>query len=360
MSLAVSKDNSLNLDAYDYDLPEELIAQYPLPVRSASRLLALDGSTGEIQDLELNAVGGLLKPGDLLVFNDTKVVPARLYGHKASGGRVEFLIERILDDHTALAIAGTNKPLRVGHIVTLVKDNKTTTVSVTSRTGELFTLEFKDKKVGDVLAAFGHVPLPPYIRRADEAVDHDRYQTVFASCPGAVAAPTAGLHFDFNLLNALKAQGIRHGFLTLHVGAGTFQPIRQQNITEHRLHSEWLSIPSALCKQIKQTQDEGRKIVAVGTTSVRALETLARTKKIEPYEGNTDLFLYPGQSFHIVDAMITNFHLPRSSLLMLVCAYAGTDNTLKAYSYAVRHRYRFYSYGDAMFLTPQHRKARSC
>ena len=360
MSLAISKDNNLNLEVYNYELPEELIAQHPLPVRSASRLLVLDGSTGGTKDLDLVGIDSLLDPGDLLVFNNTKVIPARLYGRKESGGHVEFLVERILDHHRVLALAGSNKPLRVGHSVTLEKNGEITAVEVTSRTGELFTLEFKDKKVGDVLAAFGHVPLPPYIRRADEAVDHDRYQTVFASCPGAVAAPTAGLHFDFNLLNALKAQGIRHGFLTLHVGAGTFQPIRQQNITEHRLHSEWLSIPSALCKQIKQTQDEGRKIVAVGTTSVRALETLARTKRIEPYEGNTDLFLYPGQSFHIVDAMITNFHLPRSSLLMLVCAYAGTDNTLKAYSYAVRHRYRFYSYGDAMFLTPQHRKARSC
>ena len=360
MSLAVSKDDNLNLEAYDYDLPEELIAQYPLPVRSASRMLALDGGTGEIQDLELNAIGNLLEAGDLLVFNNTKVVPARLYGHKASGGRVEFLIERILDDHTAIALAGSNKPLRVGHIVTLVKDNKSTTVSVSGRTGELFTLVFKDEPVGEVLAAFGHVPLPPYIHRPDEAVDHDRYQTIFASRPGAVAAPTAGLHFDFTLLDALKAQGIRHGFLTLHVGAGTFQPIRQQNIAEHRLHSEWLSIPSALCEQIKQTQDEGKKIVAIGTTSVRALETLARTKKIEPYEGNTDLFIYPGHSFYIVDAMITNFHLPRSSLLMLVCAYAGTGNTLKAYSHAVRHRYRFYSYGDAMFLTPQRKKNPLC
>ena len=359
MSLAISKDNGLSLGAYDYDLPEQLVAQRPLPARSASRLLALDGSTGENRDLEFNAIGSLLVSGDLLVFNNTKVIPARLFGRKASGGRVEFLIERIVDDHTALALAGSNKPLRIGHTVTLEKGNNITSASVTGRKGELFTLTFEDGPVADVLAALGHVPLPPYIRRPDDALDCDRYQTVFASCPGAVAAPTAGLHFDYALLNALEAQGVQHGFLTLHVGAGTFQPIRQQNITDHRLHAEWLSIPSLLCEQIKRAQGEGKKIVAVGTTSVRALETLARTEKIEPYEGNTDLFLYPGQPFLMVDAMITNFHLPRSSLLMLVCAYAGTDNTLKAYRHAVRHRYRFYSYGDAMFVTP-HPRARLC
>ena len=359
MSLAVSKDNGLSLDAYDYDLPEDLIAQRPLPVRSASRLLALEGNKGEIRDLELNAIGSLLEPGDLLVFNNTKVIPARLHGHKASGGRVEFLIERIVNDHTVLALAGANKPLRVGRTVTIEKGVETTTAYVKSRTGELFTLLFEDKPVDEVLAIFGHVPLPPYIRRPDDALDLDRYQTVFASCPGAVAAPTAGLHFDYTLLNNLEAQGIHLGFLTLHVGVGTFQPTRQQNISDHRLHSEWLSIPAALCEQIRQVRGEGKKIVAVGTTSVRALETLARTKEIEPYEGNTDLFLYPGQPFHMVDAMVTNFHLPRSSLLMLVCAYAGTGKTLKAYRHAVQHKYRFYSYGDAMFVTPQP-KARLC
>ena len=359
MSLAISKDNNLSLEVYNYELPEELIAQHPLPVRSASRLLVLDGSTGETKDLDLVGIGSLLEAGDLLVFNNTKVIPARLYGRKESGGRVEFLVERILDHHRVLALAGSNKPLRVGHSVTLEKNGEITAADITNRKSELYTLEFKERAVAEVLEAFGHVPLPPYIRRGDNEFDRDRYQTVFARYPGAVAAPTAGLHFDHALLNSLEIQGIQQGFLTLHVGAGTFQPIRQRNISQHRLHSEWVSIPSSLCEQIRRTRREGKKIIAVGTTSVRALETLARTNEIEPYEGTTDLFLYPDQPFYMVDAMITNFHLPRSSLLMLVCAYAGTDNTLEAYRHAVRHRYRFYSYGDAMFVTPQP-KARIC
>ncbi len=355
----------MHLEDFDYDLPPELIAQHPLPRRSASKLLSLGGDSGRLRDLEFENIIDLVHAGDVFVFNDTRVVPARLYGRKATGGRVEFLLERELDDHTILALAGSNKPLRAGHRITLENKNGSVDAKIVERRAEFFVLNFENLRVSEVLDRFGHVPLPPYIHRVGRdkdqhnGQDQDRYQTVYSNKPGAVAAPTAGLHFDEPLITALRARGARCVFLTLHVGAGTFQPIRESNPLLHRLHAERVFIPKSVCETVLGARAGGNRIVAVGTTSVRALETLAITGKRGAFEGDTELFLYPGKKFRIVDAMITNFHLPRSSLLMLVCAFAGTDNTLAAYRHAVRCRYRFYSYGDAMFVTPQ-REAQSC
>ncbi len=359
MSLVASKTSSPTLDEFDYSLPQELIAQCPLPARSDSRLLTLAGSNGRFEDRAFRDVQHLLQPGDVLVLNDTKVIPARLYGRKATGGRVELLVERVLSAHAFLAMAGTSKPLRVGHEIFLEKNGTTITATVSGRRGDLVVIACQQKSVRWILNKLGHMPLPPYIRRPVQSLDCDRYQTVYASVPGAVAAPTAGLHFDDALITGLEESGVRCVFLTLHVGAGTFQPIRQHSIADHHLHQEWISVPPQVCEEVLRARRQGNKVVAVGTTSVRALETVARTGAMRAYTGETDLFLYPGQPFYAVDAMITNFHLPKSSLLMLVCAFAGTNNTLRSYAHAVRHGYRFYSYGDAMYITPDPR-ARRC
>ena len=365
----------MRLQDFDYKLPPELIAQHPLPKRTASRLLFLAGESGQIRDLEFPNIIDLVSAGDVFVFNDTKVIPARLYGRKATGGRVEFLLERVLDDHTVLALAGSNKPLRVGQRVILENDGSSVDAIIVERRAELFVVRIEELRVSEVLERFGHVPLPPYIHRSgqnkdqskdqdedqDEGQDEDRdrYQTVYAQKPGAVAAPTAGLHFDEPLMTALRARGVNCVFLTLHVGAGTFQPIRERNPLLHRMHPERVSIPDSVCETVMDARAGGKRIIAVGTTSVRALETLATIGNHRAFEGETELFLYPGKKFRLVDAMITNFHLPQSSLLMLVCAFAGTGNTLAAYRHAVRAKYRFYSYGDAMFVSPQH-EAHSC
>ncbi len=351
MSSVVFKDLSPDLRTFDYHLPEELIAQFPLPDRTSSRLLCLEGDGGQLRDLQFPDIIDLVGAGDVLVFNNTRVVPARLQGRKATGGRVELLVERILDENKVLSLAGSNKPLRVGSALRLEKGDDAADAVVTERRGEFFLIEFARDGAQDVLDRLGHMPLPPYIRRPNLDQDRERYQTVYASLPGAVAAPTAGLHFDERLMESLRKRGVQCVFLTLHVGAGTFQPIRVSNPLDHRMHPEWVSIPGSVGQAVSAAKARGNKVVAVGTTSVRALETLALRANAVSFEGYTDLFLYPGKRFKLVDAMITNFHLPRSSLLMLVCAFAGTENILNAYRHAVASGYRFYSYGDAMFVT---------
>jgi S-adenosylmethionine:tRNA ribosyltransferase-isomerase len=332
---------------FHYELPPELIAQTPLPERGASRLLTLDGGSGALADREFSAMAELLAPGDLLVLNDTRVLPARAYGSKASGGRLELLLERILAAHAARVQIKVSRSPRPGARLTL---DGGAVAWVRSRSGNLFDLEFDC----DVLAYFqahGELPLPPYIGRAADASDLQRYQTVYARQAGAVAAPTAGLHFDTAMLDALVQRGVEHAFLTLHVGAGTFSPVRTDRIEDHVLHAEWLRVDAALCGQIEAARARGGRVVAVGTTSVRALETAARQGIIEPFEGDSRLFIYPGFKFNVVDCVVTNFHLPESSLLMLVSAFAGYEHTMQAYRHAVAARYRFFSYGDAMFVT---------
>ncbi|HET7569776.1 MAG TPA: tRNA preQ1(34) S-adenosylmethionine ribosyltransferase-isomerase QueA [Gammaproteobacteria bacterium] len=332
-----------------YDLPDELIAHYPLPERSASRLLCLDGASGAFADRHFTDLVELLQPGDLLVLNDTKVIPARLLGRKAeTGGAVEILIERIVSSRQFLAHARVSKPLRTGGRVALEGGGE---VAVAAREGELYRFEAED--VAALIERSGHVPLPPYIGRADEALDRERYQTVYAREAGAVAAPTAGLHFDQALLDALAARGVERTFVTLHVGAGTFQPVREDDVRDHRMHAEYAVVPEAVCNAAAAARARGGRVVAVGTTAVRSLETAARDGELVPFAGDTKLFIYPGFRFNVVDAMITNFHLPESTLLMLVSAFAGREHVLAAYRHAVAERYRFFSYGDAMFVTPQ-------
>ncbi|MGE5241627.1 MAG: tRNA preQ1(34) S-adenosylmethionine ribosyltransferase-isomerase QueA [Bacteroidota bacterium] len=334
---------------FHYSLPAELIAQFPASPRTASRLMHLDGASGAVRDLRFTDLPTLLRAGDLLVFNDTRVIPARVHGRKDSGGRIEVLVERIRDAHRVLAQVRASKPPKPGQKLALEGGM---TAEVRGREGEFYELTFDgEAPVAEVLERIGHVPLPPYIARPDETTDRERYQTVYARHRGAVAAPTAGLHFDAAMLVALEARGVERAFVTLHVGAGTFQPVRADDIREHRMHAESLSVPQATCDQIHAAKREGRRVVAVGTTVVRALETAARDGTIAPYEGETDIFIYPGYRFRAVDALLTNFHLPESTLLMLVCAFGGTANVLSAYRHAVENKYRFYSYGDAMFVT---------
>lgn len=336
---------------FDYDLPEALIAQYPAEPRSASRLLALNGQTGEIRDLRFIDLANVLGPDDLLVFNNTRVLPARLFGRKESGGRMEVLIERILDAHRVLAQVRASKPLQAGGRVLLEED---VTACVIARRGSFYELRLDSAEpVTSVLERIGHVPLPPYITRPDAAVDRKRYQTIYAEVPGAVAAPTAGLHFDDAMFARLRPAGVETAFVTLHVGAGTFQPVRTHDVRDHRMHSEYVEIDEHVTTRIGAARARGGRIIAVGTTVVRVLETAAQRGPIDRFAGESDLFIYPGYRFQIVDAMVTNFHLPRSSLLMLVCAFAGTNHVLRAYRHAVARCYRFFSYGDAMFVTPQ-------
>ncbi len=334
---------------FHYFLPPELIAQYPASPRTASRLLVLEG--GVLRDQRFTDLPALLQAGDLLVFNDTRVIPARLYGIKDSGGRVEALVERVLGARQVLVQVRASKPPRPGQKLALEGG---VTAEVRDRVGEFYVLSFDgDEPVTEILDRIGHVPLPPYIARPDETDDRARYQTVYARHRGAVAAPTAGLHFDAALLARLAEQGVDSAFVTLHVGAGTFQPLRVDDIHAHRLHAETLSVTPAACDKISAAKSAGRRVVAVGTTVVRALETAARDGRIASYEGETDIFIYPGYRFRVVDALLTNFHLPESTLLMLVCAFGGTENVLTAYRHAVEQKYRFYSYGDAMFVAPK-------
>jgi S-adenosylmethionine:tRNA ribosyltransferase-isomerase len=330
---------------FDYDLPEELIAQQPLAERGGSRLLHL-GAGDAMVDLRFRDLYHLLTADDLLVVNETRVIPARLFGRKASGGRVEMLLERVLAADLALVQLRASHAARAGG---RIEFEGGAVAVVTERRGPFFVLKF-DAPVVDVLDRAGHVPLPPYIHRADEQADRDRYQTVFAREPGAVAAPTAGLHFDQALFDQLAAHGVRRVALTLHVGAGTFAPLRAEQLDAGRLHPERLSVGADVVAAVADTRARGGRVVAVGTTVVRALETAAAGGIAAPFTGETDLFIRPGFSFRAVDALVTNFHLPRSSLLMLVCAFGGTGRVLAAYRHAVAARYRFFSYGDAMFL----------
>jgi S-adenosylmethionine:tRNA ribosyltransferase-isomerase len=339
----------LTVDDFDFDLPAALIAQHPAPSRTASRLLHV--STAALADLRFTDLPSLLAPGDLLVFNDTKVIRARLFGQKDSGGQVEVLIERIVDARHALAQVRASKSPKPG---TKLRLADAFDVTVTGRAGaaqEFFALELPEG--GDfwqLTEAHGRLPLPPYITHAAGSDDESRYQTVFAREPGAVAAPTAGLHFDETMLAELRAQGIEQAWLTLHVGAGTFQPVRVTNIAEHRMHSERFDIPQATVDAIAATRARSGRVIAVGTTSLRALESGARSGELQAGAAETEIFITPGYRFRVVDRMITNFHLPKSTLLMLVSAFAGFDTIRTAYTHAIAERYRFFSYGDAMLL----------
>ena len=335
---------------FHFDLPPELIAQRPAATRSASRMLALDGASGSRRDLQFRDFPSLLSPADLLVFNDTRVIPARAFGLKESGGRVEILLERALTADTALVQLRASKGLKPGAAVKLAGGHS---ASMLGRQGDLFHLRFSCE-VADFFEAHGEIPLPPYISRQAERDDRERYQTVYARILGAVAAPTAGLHFDADTFAALEARGIRHTFVTLHVGAGTFQPVRADDIEGHEMHEEYLEVSEAACAEIEATRAAGGRVIAIGTTVVRSLETAAGQGRrvVAPYRGATRIFIKPGHRFRAVDAMVTNFHLPESTLLMLCAAFVGRETLLAAYEHAVRAQYRFFSYGDAMFLTP--------
>ena len=339
----------MQLNEFSFELPDHLIARYPLDERTASRLLCLDGSTGEITDANFVDLKQLIKPGDLLVFNNTRVIPARLNARKESGGKVEILIERLISDTEALAhIKASNSPKAGTKII--LEDN--TVLEVTGRQDSLFQLKaINNTDLLQILDAIGHMPLPPYIDRPDESSDRERYQTVYSQHKGAVAAPTAGLHFSESIIQELKEQGVDTGFVTLHVGAGTFQPVRVDNILEHKMHSEWFEVTEELIEQVAQTKARGGRVIAVGTTSIRCLESAASSGELKSFSGDTDIFIYPGYQFKIVDALVTNFHLPESTLIMLVSALAGSQNVKNAYKHAVEKEYRFFSYGDAMFVT---------
>ena len=337
---------------FDYHLPSDLIAQYPLAERTASRLLHV--ADQQCFDRVFSDIINLINPGDLLVFNNTKVIPARLHGEKETGGKVEVLIERILDEHRVLAHVRASKSPKTGSKLILESDLQ---VEMLARQCELFELKFlSDSNVIELLEQYGHMPLPPYIERADEQSDQQRYQTVYARHPGAVAAPTAGLHFDNDLLEALKAKGVNFAYVTLHVGAGTFQPVRCEKIEDHHMHAEYIDVDETIVEQINHTHQQGGRVIAVGTTAVRSLESAAKSGQLGEYKGDTDIFIYPGYKFKVIDALITNFHLPQSTLLMLVSAFGGYDSIMAAYEHAVNSNYRFFSYGDAMFIEKQNAK----
>ncbi len=338
----------MQLSDFRFDLPVELIAQRPLPLRAASRLLSLDGPSGLLRDLVFTDLPELLRPGDLLVFNDTRVMRARLYGRKETGGRVEILIERLPAPAQALAHLRASKPPRTGGRILLEGGE---VLEVRGRDGELFRLHAPDADFQTLMSRYGHMPLPPYIQRPDDESDLARYQTVYARREGAVAAPTAGLHFDTETLQQLTDRGIGSAHVTLHVGAGTFQPVRTERLDDHPMHAEWLEVDQATCERVRAARSAGGRVIAVGTTSVRSLETAAADGDLKPYRGDTRLFIRPGYRFRAIDALVTNFHLPESTLLMLVCAFAGYEPVMAAYRHAVAQRYRFFSYGDAMFLT---------
>lgn len=333
---------------FHFDLPETLIAQHPLARRTDSRLLALDGPSGERQDLQFSDLPSLLNPGDLLVFNDTRVIPARLAARKETGGRIEIMIERLLAPERVSAQIRASKSPKPGSLLLLANGER---LEVEGRDEDLFLLRALETDWADLMERHGQMPLPPYIQRAAESEDSARYQTVYAARPGAVAAPTAGLHFDESLLARLSQMGVQTTTLTLHVGAGTFQPVREEDLDRHRMHAEWLEVSQQVVDQVAATRQGGGRVVAVGTTSVRSLETAASDGELRAFTGDSRLFIRPGYGFRVVDAMITNFHLPESTLLMLVSAFAGYEQIMAAYTHAIAERYRFFSYGDAMFLT---------
>jgi len=339
----------MQLSDFDYELPPELIAQHPLPERTGSRLMCLGGSPGVIQDRRFSELPRHLRRGDLLILNDTRVIPARLFGRKETGGRIELLVERVLDAHRLLAQLRMSKSPRPGSRIHISDD---AVLEIEGRRDEFFVLRNRGMiPLGALLEKYGHTPLPPYIRRPDSEPDRERYQTVYAQIPGAVAAPTAGLHFDPPLLGELRSAGVEVSKITLHVGAGTFQPVRVEDLAAHRMHPEQTAVSSQVCEAIDTCRTRGGRVVAVGTTVVRALETAARCGTLRPFSGDTRIFIHPGFPFQVVDVLLTNFHLPKSTLLMLVSAFGGHARVMAAYRHAVAAGYRFYSYGDAMLLT---------
>tara|TARA_R110000737_G_scaffold261473_2_gene269620 strand:+ start:733 stop:1782 length:1050 start_codon:yes stop_codon:yes gene_type:complete len=337
----------MRLSDFAFDLPDELIARHPLAERRSSRLLCLEGPSGALSDRHFADLLDYLRPGDLMVFNNTRVIPARLFGRKETGGQLEVLVERVLDEYRVLAHIRSSKSPKPGSRILLDGEG---VAEMVARHDALFELRFAEP-VLPLLDRIGHMPLPPYIDRPDEEADRERYQTVYAKRQGAVAAPTAGLHFDQALLQAIADKGVATAEVTLHVGAGTFQPVRVERIEDHVMHQEWLEVGPEVVAAVEQCKARGGRVIAVGTTSVRSLESAARDGQIKPFTGDTDIFLYPGKTFHVVDALVTNFHLPESTLLMLVSAFAGYPETMAAYAAAVAGGYRFFSYGDAMFIT---------
>lgn len=335
---------------FKFDLPEGQIAQHPLEQRSASRLLHLDRNAGETTDGQFAELSRLLRPGDLLVRNNTRVIPARMFARKTTGGRVEIMLERLLSPTACIAQLRASKTPRTGTELVLENGN---ILVVSGREGSFFQLELQDPSLSlsDQMSELGHMPLPPYIQREDNPLDRERYQTIYASRAGAVAAPTAGLHFDNDLLERLNEMGVESTEVTLHVGAGTFQPVRADRLEDHEMHSEYLEVSAECCRAVRAAKERGSRVIAVGTTSVRSLETAASEGELKPYSGDSRLFIYPGYKFRVIDGMVTNFHLSESTLLMLVCAFAGTEKTLAAYRHAVQEGYRFFSYGDAMLVT---------
>lgn len=347
---------SMQVSDFHFELPNELIARYPQPERTASRLLQLEGPTGQITDGHFTDVLDQVQQGDLLVFNNTRVIPARMFGRKASGGKLEVLVERMLDEESILAHVRCSKSPKPGTELFLGENDEYKAVMV-ARHDALFEIKFvSDKTVLEILNEVGHMPLPPYIDRPDEDADKERYQTVYNQKPGAVAAPTAGLHFDEALLEQIKAKGVEFAYVTLHVGAGTFQPVKVDNINDHHMHAEYVEVPQEVVDAIAATRARGGRIIAVGTTSVRSLESAAQDAlkkgtELVPFFGDTEIFIFPSYEYQLVDCLITNFHLPESTLIMLVSAFAGYDSVMAAYQHAVDNQYRFFSYGDAMFIT---------
>lgn len=346
---------------FHFELPDELIARYPTAERTASRLLYLNGESGEYRDQQFHTLLDHIEQGDLLIFNNTRVIPARLYGRKASGGKLEVLIERVLDEHRCLAHIRASKAPKEGSEIVLGEDKlgegNGIHALMTARHDALFELHFQHQSpLLELLQQAGHMPLPPYIDRPDEQADQERYQTVYNKVPGAVAAPTAGLHFDDLMLQKLKEKGVETAFVTLHVGAGTFQPVRVEHIYDHKMHSEYAEVSQEVVDKILATKARGKRVICVGTTSVRSIESAAQAvvesgQLIAPFNSDTAIFLHPGKTFRVVDALVTNFHLPESTLIMLVSAFAGYRNCMNAYAHAVAEKYRFFSYGDAMFIT---------
>lgn len=349
LQMAHEKKNlitELCLNNFDFALPKELIAQYPLAQRDSSRLLCVGDQGARLHDYVFRDLPQMLRSGDLLVLNDTRVLKARFYGFKPTGGIVELLIERIESPCVALAQIRSRKACRSGTSLCLDGGEM---IEVQAKIGNFFRIQ-APIPFSKIMEQHGHIPLPPYINRNNTPTDYSRYQTIYARRDGAIAAPTAGLHFDAALLEQLQALGVSIAYVTLHVGAGTFQPVRSERLREHVMHSEWCEVSAEVCNQVQETQAKGGRIVAVGTTSVRCLESAAINGGLSPYVGETNLFIYPGYQFRVVDMLVTNFHLPRSTLLMLVCAFGGMEPVLAAYRHAVAHSYRFFSYGDAMLL----------
>lgn len=338
---------------FNYHLPEHLIAQTPCDIRSHSRLLHYSRQGHQIDHLHFYNILDLIKPDDVLVFNDTRVIPARIYGHKETGGKVEILVERLVNEHQCLAHIKASKTPKSGSIINLSDElnQQSFSVTVIGRDDDLFILHSADQSMASIMQDIGHMPLPPYIQRNDDSDDHSRYQTVYANTPGAVAAPTAGLHFDEEILNKIKDKGIESAFVTLHVGAGTFQPVRSELIEKHKMHFEYLTVSQKTVDKCQQARQRGGRIIAIGTTTVRSLETASINGQLEAYTGETDIFIYPGYVFKSVDALLTNFHLPESTLLMLISALADKEEIMRCYAEAISEEYRFFSYGDAMFIS---------